>query len=149
MKKMVALITVVIITSMIALGGCSTASEAAAKHKAYETKTIKIKPTKVTREKTDSDHKVLLKVEVTVKNKSKEQQSIGLGNFRLKDPSHKQNLMYGMKEDSLGHTMAPGQELKGNIYFEIPVDLEEGWMSYIPEPGHDKAAEWLIVFPKD
>lgn len=40
-------------------------------------------------------------------------------------------------------------KMKGNIYFEIPVDLEEGWMSYTPEPGHDKTAEWLIVFPKD
>ncbi|KGL37360.1 hypothetical protein BMT55_16510 [Listeria newyorkensis] len=149
MNKLVALISIIVITSMIALGGCGKASAASDINKEFGTKTLKIKPTKITREKTVSDHKVILKVEVTVKNKSKEAQGIGAGIFSLKNPNHTDYEMHGMKEDVLGHTIAPGQEMKGNIYFEIPVDLEEGWMSYTPEPGHDKTAEWLIVFPKD
>ncbi|AQY51833.1 hypothetical protein PWEIH_03376 [Listeria weihenstephanensis FSL R9-0317] len=149
MNKLVALISVIVIASMIALGGCGKASASSDINRELGTKDLKIKPIKITREKAVSDRKVILKVEVAVKNKSKAAQGIGAGNFSLKDPNHTNYRMYGMKEDSLGHTIAPGQEMNGNIYFEIPVDLEEGWMSYTPEPGHDKAAEWLIVFPKD
>ncbi|WP_430535631.1 hypothetical protein [Listeria rocourtiae] len=53
--------------------------------------------------------------------------AFGAGNFSLKNPNHTKYLMYGIKEDVLEYAIAPRQEMKGNIYFEISVDLEEFW----------------------
>ncbi|MBC2170636.1 DUF4352 domain-containing protein [Listeria booriae] len=146
MKKiLITLFATLLITTTLA--GCGN-TESSDLNKALGTKAITVTPTKVTREKAASDRKVILKVQVKVKNNSKNSMGIGSGNFQLKDDNGKAYDIYGMKSDNLGQEVMPGESIKGNIYFEIPADLEKGWMNYSVYLDQEPAAEWLLVFPK-
>ncbi|MBC1212070.1 DUF4352 domain-containing protein [Listeria booriae] len=131
-----------------ALAGCGTKQDDTDLNKALGNKEITVTPTKVTREKATSDRKAILKVVVQVKNNSKKAIGIGAGNFNLKDDDGKNYDNYGLKADSLGQELEAGKTVTGNIYYEIPADLEKGWMDYAASLGQEPAAEWLLAFPK-
>ncbi|MBC2161873.1 DUF4352 domain-containing protein [Listeria booriae] len=148
MKKIIIalLTTVLITTTLTACGGSNTQDTDL--NKALGTKEITVTPTKVTREKAISDRKTVLKIEVTVKNNDKKAIGIGAGNFNLKDDDGKVYDNYGLKSDSLGQELEAGKAVTGNIYFEIPEDLDKGWLDYSVSLGQNPASEWLIAFPK-
>lgn len=131
----------------VSLTGCGNNTNSDL-NKALGTKAITITPTKVTREKAVSDRKAILQVQVKVKNNTKKAVGIGAGNFQLKDDDGHAYEMYGMKSDSLGQEVKPGDTVKGNIYFEVPASLTKGWMNYAVSLGQEPVAEWLLVFPE-
>ncbi|AQY51822.1 lipoprotein [Listeria weihenstephanensis FSL R9-0317] len=147
MKKtiMAILVTLLIVTTLV---GCNGKKEDTDLNKALGNKEVTVTPTKVTREKATSDRKEILKVVVKVKNNAKKPMGIGAGNFTLKDDNGKNYEMYGLKTDSLGQELAAGGTVSGNVYFEIPADLEKGWMDYAVSIGQEPAAEWLLSFPE-
>ncbi|MBC2390338.1 DUF4352 domain-containing protein [Listeria booriae] len=146
MKKiLMAILATLLITTTLA--GCGN-SESSDLNKSFGTKAITITPTDVTREKAASDRKIILRVKVKVKNHSKKAMGIGAGNFQLKDDNGKTYDIYGMKSNSLGQEIMPGESIKGNVYFEVPADLERGWVDYSVFLNEEPAAEWLLTFPK-
>ncbi|MBC2178379.1 DUF4352 domain-containing protein [Listeria booriae] len=145
MKKKITLLCTTILLS-ISLVACSK-SEETDLNQALGSKEITVTPTQITREKTASNRKNILKVEVKVKNNTAKSVGIGAGNFTLKDDNDRNYEIYGMKEDSLGQEVEANQTINGNIYFEIPKELEKGWLSYTFQINQEPSAEWLLAFP--
>ncbi|MBC2100059.1 DUF4352 domain-containing protein [Listeria booriae] len=144
MKKILTAISIAALFGL-ALAGCG--KEDTDINKALGSEEMTVTPTKVTREKAATDRKNILKIAVKVKNNSKTEIGIGAGNFRIKDDNRKVYDSYGMKKDSLGQVVAPGETITGNIYFEVPAILEKVWLEYDVSMDREPAAEWLLAFP--
>ncbi|MBC1332629.1 DUF4352 domain-containing protein [Listeria booriae] len=144
MKKILTAISIATLLGL-ALAGCG--KEDTDINKALGSEEMTVTPTKVTREKAATDRKNILKIAVKVKNNSKTEIGIGAGNFRIKDDNRKVYDSYGMKKDSLGQVVAPGETITGNIYFEVPAILEKVWLEYDVSMDREPAAEWLLAFP--
>ncbi|WP_171002403.1 DUF4352 domain-containing protein [Listeria newyorkensis] len=144
MKKILTAISVAVLLTLI-LAACG--KEDTDLNKALGSEEMTVTPAKITREKAATDRKTILKITVKVKNNSKTEIGIGAGNFRIKDDNRKVYDSYGMKEDSLGQVVAPGETITGNIYFETPAILEKGWLEYDVSMDREPAAEWLLAFP--
>lgn len=144
MKKILTAISVAVLLTLT-LAACG--KEDTDINKALGSEEMTVTPTKITREKAATDRKTILKITVKVKNNAKTEIGIGAGNFRIKDDNRKVYDSYGMKEDSLGQVVAPGETITGNIYFETPAILEKGWLEYDVSMDREPAAEWLLAFP--
>ncbi|MBC1797588.1 DUF4352 domain-containing protein [Listeria booriae] len=144
MKKILTAISIATLLGL-ALAGCG--KEDTDINKALGSEEMTVTPTKITREKAATDRKNILKIAVKVKNNSKTEIGIGAGNFRIKDDNRKVYDSYGMKKDSLGQVVAPGETITGNIYFEVPAILEKVWLEYDVSMDREPAAEWLLAFP--
>ncbi|MBC2265012.1 DUF4352 domain-containing protein [Listeria booriae] len=144
MKKILTAISIAALFGL-ALAGCG--KEDTDINKALGSEEMTVTPTKITREKAATDRKNILKIAVKVKNNSKTEIGIGAGNFRIKDDNRKVYDSYGMKKDSLGQVVAPGETITGNIYFEVLAILEKVWLEYDVSMDREPAAEWLLAFP--
>ncbi len=95
---------------------------------------------------TDLGH-TTLKVEVSAKNISDKEQSIGTGDFKIKDEDGNE-YTFTSSDNNFGDVVQPGKTLNGSGYYSIPNDMKAGVIIYNPYESSSQQ-KWEAVFSKE
>ncbi|MEQ6206856.1 DUF4352 domain-containing protein [Enterococcus mundtii] len=95
---------------------------------------------------TDLGHSTL-KVDVSAKNITNKEQSIGTGDFKIKDAKGDE-YTFTSSDNNFGDVVQPGKTIDGSGYYSIPNDMKAGVIIYNPYESSSQQ-KWEAVFSKD
>lgn len=90
-------------------------------------------------------NQVMLVVEMSFKNTSKESIPVGANDFKIRDQDGEIYEIYGLEPDNFGEVVEPGKELAGAAYYELPKNTKKAVLVYQIES--EPLGEWTFKVP--